>query len=58
MSGLATLTHTPSSIGFITRILDAKKKNSRCLDSGGCAFFEATVSAITKKELTDALEIK
>lgn len=59
MSGLATLTHTPSPIGFLTHILD-RPKNERplVLIPVGLPSPEATVPAIVKKELTDVLEIK
>ena len=59
MSGLATLTHTPSPMGFLTHILD-RPKNERpfVLIPVGLPSPEATVPAIVKKELTDVLEIK
>ena len=59
MSGLATLTHTPSPMGFLTHILD-RPKNERpfVLIPVGLPSPEATVPAIVKKELRDVLEIK
>ncbi len=59
MSGLATLTHTPSPMGFLTHILD-RPKNERpfVLIPVGLPSPEATVPAIEKKELTEVLEIK
>ena len=59
MSGLATLTHTPSPMGFLTHILD-RPKNERpfVLIPVGLPSPEATVPAIVKKELTEVLEIK
>jgi iodotyrosine deiodinase len=59
MSGLATLTHTPSPMGFLTHILD-RPKNERpfVLIPVGLPAPGATVPAIAKKELIDVLEIK
>src|SRR5260370_42582183 len=59
ISGLATLTHTPSPMGFLTHILD-RPKNERpfVLIPVGLPSPEATVPAIVNKELTEVLEIK
>jgi len=53
MSGLATLTHTPSPMGFLTRILD-RPKNERpfVLIPVSLPSQEATVPDIAKKDLT------
>ncbi len=59
LSGLATLTHTPSPMGFLSNILE-RPKNERpfLLIPVGLPSCEATVPAISKKELTDVLETK
>jgi iodotyrosine deiodinase len=59
MSGLATLTHTPSPMGFLTHILD-RPKNERpfVLIPVGLPSPGATVPSIAKKVLTEVLEIK
>jgi nitroreductase len=59
LSGLATLTHTPSPMGFLSEILQ-RPKNERpfVLIPVGLPSPEATVPAITKKDLTEVIEIK
>ena len=59
LSGLATLTHTPSPMGFLAEILD-RPKNERpfLLVPVGLPAPEATVPAIGKKDLAEVLEIK
>ena len=59
LSGLATLTHTPSPMGFLSKILD-RPNNERpfVLIPVGLPARDATVPAITKKSLADVLEIK
>ncbi len=59
LSGLATLTHTPSPMGFLSDILE-RPKNERpyLLIPVGLPAPDATVPAITKKDLADVLEIK
>jgi iodotyrosine deiodinase len=58
MSGLATLTHTPSPMGFLTSIL-GRQKNERpfVLIPVGFPSPNATVPAITKKSLADVTNI-
>ena len=59
MSGLATLTHTPSPMGFLASILN-RPKNERpfVLIPVGLPSADATVPAIGKKSLADVMEIK
>ena len=59
MSGLATLTHTPSPMGFLASILD-RPKNERpfVLIPVGLPSPEATVPAIGKKHLTEVMEVR
>jgi iodotyrosine deiodinase len=59
MSGLATLTHTPSPMGFLTSIL-GRPKNERpfVLIPVGFPSEGATVPAITKKSIAEVMEIK
>jgi iodotyrosine deiodinase len=59
LSGLATLTHTPSPMGFLSNILD-RPKNERpfVLIPVGLPNPEATVPAITKKTLAEVMEIR
>jgi iodotyrosine deiodinase len=59
LSGLATLTHTPSPMGFLSSILD-RPKNERpfVLIPVGLPSPDATVPAITKKSIAQAMEIK
>ena len=59
LSGLATLTHTPSPMGFLAEILQ-RPKNERpfLLIPVGLPSPEATVPAITKKNAAEVLEIK
>ena len=59
ISGLATLTHTPSPMGFLSSILD-RPKNERpfLLIPVGFPSPDATVPAIEKKALSEVLEIK
>lgn len=56
--GLATLTHTPSPMGFLSDIL-GRPKNERpfLLIPVGYPALDATVPAIAKKSLTDVMEI-
>jgi nitroreductase len=59
MSGLATLTHTPSPMGFLSSILN-RPKNERpfVLIPVGFPSADATVPAITKKSIAEVMEIK
>ncbi len=59
LSGLATLTHTPSPMGFLSDILQ-RPKNERpfVLIPVGLPSDGATVPAIVKKDLAEVLEIK
>jgi nitroreductase len=59
MSGLATLTHTPSPMGFLVDILGCSK-NERpfVLIPVGLPSTDATVPAIGKKSLADVMEVK
>ncbi len=59
MSGLATLTHTPSPMGFLANILN-RPKNERpfVLIPVGLPSADATVPAIGKKSIADVMEIK
>lgn len=59
ISGLATLTHTPSPMGFLCSILD-RPKNERpfLLIPVGFPSPEATVPAIEKKKLNEVMEVK
>ena len=59
MSGLATLTHTPSPMGFLASILE-RPKNERpfLLIPVGLPANDATVPAIGKKSLADVMEIR
>lgn len=59
LSGLATLTHTPSPMGFLSEILK-RPKNERpfVLIPVGLPSPEATVPAIGKKDLAEVLETK
>jgi iodotyrosine deiodinase len=59
MSGLATLTHTPSPMGFLSSILE-RPKNERpfVLIPVGLPFPGATVPAIGKRSIADVMEIK
>lgn len=59
MSGLATLTHTPSPMGFLASIL-GRPKNERPFVLIPVAFPSegATVPAITKKNIAEVMEIK
>jgi hypothetical protein len=59
MSGLATLTHTPSPMGFLTSI-PGRPKNERpfVLIPVGFPSTDATVPAITKKSIAEVMEIK
>ncbi|MBV8709420.1 MAG: nitroreductase family protein [Acidobacteriaceae bacterium] len=58
-SGLATLTHTPSPMGFLSEILE-RPRNERpfVLIPVGLPAFGATVPDIGKKSLAEVLEIK
>ena len=59
MSGLATLTHTPSPMGFLSQILQ-RPKNERpfVLIPVGLPAADATVPAIAKKNLAEVMEVK
>jgi len=59
LSGLATLTHTPSPMGFLGTILD-RPKNERpfVLIPVGLPAPGATVPAIGKKSLAEVMEVK
>lgn len=59
MSGLATLTHTPSPMGFLSSIL-GRPKNERpfLLIPAGYPAAGATVPAIAKKTIAEVMEIK
>jgi iodotyrosine deiodinase len=59
MSGLATLTHTPSPMGFLSSILD-RPKNERpfVLIPVGLPAPDATVPAITKKSIGEVMEVR
>ncbi len=59
LSGLATLTHTPSPMGFLSKILE-RPSNERpfVLIPVGLPAPDATVPAIAKKDLADVMEIK
>jgi iodotyrosine deiodinase len=59
MSGLATLTHTPSPTGFLSSILD-RPKNERpfVLIPVGFPAPVATVPDIAKKSVGEVMEIR
>jgi len=59
MSGLATLTHTPSPTGFLSSIV-GRPKNERpfLLIPVGFPSPGATVPAITKKSLAEVMEVR
>jgi nitroreductase len=59
LSGLATLTHTPSPMGFLSSILD-RPRNERpfVLIPIGYPSAGATVPAIGKKAISEVMEIK
>jgi nitroreductase len=59
LSGLATLTHTPSPMGFLANIL-GRPKNERpfVLIPVGLPAVDATVPAIGKKSLDEVMEVK
>ena len=59
MSGLVTLTHTPSPMGFLTSIL-GRPQNERpfVLIPVGFPSHDATVPAIPKKTLAEVMEIR
>jgi iodotyrosine deiodinase len=59
MSGLATLTHTPSPMGFLTSILE-RPKNERpfVLIPVGFPAPDATVPDIAKKSISEVMEIR
>jgi nitroreductase len=59
MSGLATLTHTPSPMGFLSSILD-RPKNERpfVLIPVGFPAADATVPDIAKKSIAEVMEIR
>lgn len=58
-SGLATLTHTPSPMGFLTRVLD-RPANERpfLLIPAGYPAADATVPDIRKKDLDEILVVR
>jgi nitroreductase len=59
LSGLATLTHTPSPMGFLSSILGrAKNERPFVLIPVGYPAEGATVPAIGKKSLEEVMEIK
>jgi iodotyrosine deiodinase len=56
LAGLATLTHTPSPMGFLSKILNRpKNEKPYLLIPVGYPAKGATVSRITKKALSDVL---
>jgi iodotyrosine deiodinase len=58
MAGLATLTHTPSPMGFLTKILNRpKNEKPYLLVPVGYPAHGATVPRITKKLLAEVLEM-
>src|SRR5271165_1004307 len=59
ISGLATLTHTPSPMGFLSSILE-RPKNERpfVVIPVGLPSPEATVPEISKKTITEVMEIR
>jgi iodotyrosine deiodinase len=58
MGGLATLTHTPSPMGFLSKILNRpKNEKPYLLIPVGYPAAEATVPQITKKPLPQVLEV-
>jgi iodotyrosine deiodinase len=58
MGGLATLTHTPSPMGFLSKILNRpKNEKPYLLIPVGYSTAEATVPQITKKPLSQVLEV-
>jgi len=59
MSGLATLTHTPSPMGFLSNILN-RPKNERpfVLIPVGLPAPDATVPAIAKKSIGEVMEVR
>jgi iodotyrosine deiodinase len=58
MAGLATLTHTPSPMGFLSKILNRpKNEKPYLLIPVGYPAAEATVPQITKKTLPQILEV-
>jgi iodotyrosine deiodinase len=58
-SGLATLTHTPSPMGFLARILE-RPANERpfVLIPVGYPAADATVPVIRKKELAEVMIVR
>ncbi len=59
LGGLATLTHTPSPMGFLTNIL-VRGQNERpfVLIPVGFPSADATVPAIPKKALGEVMEVR
>jgi iodotyrosine deiodinase len=58
MAGLATLTHTPSPMGFLTKVLNRPKNEKPfLLIPVGYPAEGATVPRITKKSLAEVLEV-
>ena len=58
VAGLATLTHTPSPMGFLGKILNRpKNEKPYLLMHVGYPAAEATVPRITKKSLPEVLEM-
>jgi len=58
MAGLATLTHTPSPMGFLGKILNRpKNEKPYLLVPVGYPSADATVPRITKKPLSEVLEV-
>lgn len=59
MAGLATLTHTPSPMKFLSTILNRPKdERPFVLIPVGLPAPDATVPAITKKSITEVMEVK
>jgi len=58
MAGLATLTHTPSPMGFLGKILNRpKNEKPYLLIPAGYPSADAAVPRITKKALPEVLEV-
>src|SRR5271154_1770522 len=58
MAGLATITHTPSPMGFLSKILNRpKNEKPYLLIPAGYPSVDAAVPRITKKPLAEVLEV-
>ena len=58
MAGLATVTHTPSPMGFLGKILNRpKNEKPYLLIPVGYPSVDAAVPRITKKPLAEVLEV-